>query len=70
MNCAENPSLIHVSGVFALAICLMVLEIPEGELINAGSENSYTIYIPQHDAIYAPIGTVFEVQLKYYYAVK
>ena len=61
MNCAKALPLFHILGVFALAICLMIMEIPEVEIAHAGTEERYNLYIPKHDNVYAPIGTVFEV---------
>ena len=61
MNCAKPLPLFHISGVFALAICLMIMETPEVKIKYTHSEEPYNVYIAKHDNIYEPIGTVFEV---------
>ena len=41
--------------MFALAICLMVFELP------SKSNHESNLYIPKHVIIYATIGTIIEV---------
>ena len=66
-NCIYGVSLFkffecHILGVFALAICLMVLQIPETKKHNSENPHYIPVYIPKHDDVYAPIGTVIEVR--------
>ena len=51
----------YFSGVFALAICLMVFQVPETEGHGHGYEIISTRYKPKEYKFYTPVGTTIEV---------